>query len=163
MTPVAVTGIGVVSGFGIGVAPFWEGLVAGRSGLSAIEPYAAMGAPLAGVVAGLAVRAFATTPGARRIDRTSLLALAACRLAITDAGGLPESLDLAAMGLALGSSLGNLGETTTFLDRLFARGAGNPLVFPNLVMNAALSYAGPYDPMSGSPDSRALPCRIGRI
>jgi thiosulfate reductase / polysulfide reductase chain A len=30
-------------------------------------------------------------------------------------------------------------------------------------INAALSYAGPYDPMSGSPDSRALPCRIGRI
>lgn len=30
-------------------------------------------------------------------------------------------------------------------------------------INAALSYAGPYDPMSGSPDSRALPCRIGRL
>ncbi len=29
-------------------------------------------------------------------------------------------------------------------------------------VNAALSYAGPYDPMSGSPDSRAIPCRIER-
>jgi 3-oxoacyl-[acyl-carrier-protein] synthase II len=43
--------------------------------------------------------------------------------------------------MSLGSALGNLAETTTFLDRLFTRGAGNPLVFPNLVMNAPLSYA----------------------
>lgn len=27
-------------------------------------------------------------------------------------------------------------------------------------VNAALSYGGPYDPMSGSPDSRAIACRI---
>lgn len=29
-------------------------------------------------------------------------------------------------------------------------------------VNAALSYGGPYDPMSGSPDSRAIPCRVRR-
>lgn len=29
-------------------------------------------------------------------------------------------------------------------------------------VNAALSYGGPYDPMSGSPDSRAIPCRMER-
>ena len=101
MTQVAVTGIGVVSGFGIGVAPFWEGLLAGRRGLSPLEHYAAIGAPLVGAVAGLDVRTFATTPGARRIDRTSLLALAACRLAISDASGLPLRTDSAAWGLAV--------------------------------------------------------------
>src|SRR5439155_1337310 len=47
---------------------------------------------------------------------------------------------LARTGLALGSEFGNLDETATFLDRLFARGAANPLLFPNLVMNASLSY-----------------------
>lgn len=29
-------------------------------------------------------------------------------------------------------------------------------------INAALSYAGPYDPASGSADTRGLPCRVGR-
>jgi hypothetical protein len=29
-------------------------------------------------------------------------------------------------------------------------------------INAALSYAGPYDPPSGSADTRGLPCRVGR-
>jgi len=28
----------------------------------------------------------------------------------------------------------------TFMDRVYERGAGNPLVFPNMVMNAALAY-----------------------
>lgn len=140
MTPVAVTGLGVVSGFGLGVEPFWGGMLAGRSGLRPIERFAALGAPLVGAVDGLEVRAYAQTALARRIDRTSLLALAACRLAIADAGGLPASAP-DQLGLVLGSALGNLGETTLFLDRLFARGAGNPLLFPNLVMNASLSYA----------------------
>jgi anaerobic selenocysteine-containing dehydrogenase len=29
-------------------------------------------------------------------------------------------------------------------------------------VNAALSYGGPYDPISGSPDSRVIPCRVGK-
>lgn len=141
MTPVAVTGLGIVSGFGLGVALFWSSLCAGASALRRDEQYAALGAPLVGRVDGLEVRAYAHGAGARRIDRTSLLALAACRLAVDDAGGLPAEVPAEHTGLVLGSSFGNLGETTLFLDRLFSRGIGNPLLFPNLVMNAALSYA----------------------
>ena len=29
-------------------------------------------------------------------------------------------------------------------------------------INAALSYAGPFDPVSGSPDARGLLCRVRR-
>ena len=136
MTDVAVTGIGVVSAFGHGVAPFWEGLVRGASALRSIARFPAGGA-LGGEVPPLDTRAIVRTPIGRRIDWVSLMALAACRLALDDAG-------LAAgerTGLVLGSAFGNLGETTTFLDRLFDRGAGNPLVFPSLVLNAPLSYA----------------------
>ena len=44
--------------------------------------------------------------------------------------------------IGLGSAFGNLEETALFLDRVLDRGTGNPLLFPNLVMNAPLSYAG---------------------
>jgi 3-oxoacyl-[acyl-carrier-protein] synthase II len=139
MTDVAVTGIGVVSAFGHGVAPFWQGLVAGESGLRPIGRFAAGGA-LGGEVPPLDTRALARSPVGRRIDWVSLMALAACRLALADAG-LPDGACDGAVGLGLGSAFGNLGETTTFLDRLFGRGGGNPLLFPNLVLNAPLSYA----------------------
>ena len=141
MTPVAITGIGVVSALGIGLEPFWQGLLSGRSGIAPLTKLALRRPLQGGAVPPIEVRTFARSPAARRIDRASLLALAACRLALED-GGAPAALaDPTRTGLVLGSAFGNLGETAVFLDRLFARGAGNPLVFPNLVMNAPLSYA----------------------
>jgi 3-oxoacyl-[acyl-carrier-protein] synthase II len=125
----------VLSAFGIGVDAFWSGLVAGRSALVAN----AAGIPV-GAVEGLDLRAFVRTPSGRRIDHTSLLALAAARLALADAGLAETPLDRARSGLALGSSLGNLRETPPFVDRVIEKGTGNPLVFPNMVMNAPLSY-----------------------
>jgi 3-oxoacyl-[acyl-carrier-protein] synthase II len=135
MTPVAVTGIGVVSAFGLGTPPFWEGLLCGRS---PIEPNEA-GWPVA-AVEGLEARDVVRTPAGRRIDHASLMALAAARQALADAGIADASLDPARTALGLGSALGNLRETSRFLDRVFDRGAGNPLAFPNMVMNAPLSY-----------------------
>jgi len=136
VTGVAITGIGVVSAFGVGTEPFWAGLLSGRCPLVPD----AHGMPT-GAVGGLDPRAFVHTPGGRRIDHASLLALAAARLALDDAGLHDAAILPARMGLTLGSSLGNVGETTPFMDRVFERGAGNPLVFPNMVMNAPLAYA----------------------
>jgi 3-oxoacyl-[acyl-carrier-protein] synthase II len=137
---VLVTGIGVVSAFGLGVDAFWEGLVAGRD---ACVPAGIPEAPGARVarVDGLEARRWVRSAQGRRIDRTSLLALAAARLALDDAGLAPEALQSSRTALGLGSAFGNVQETVTFLDRLFDRGTGNPMLFPNLVMNAALSYA----------------------
>lgn len=124
MTTVAITGLGVVSGAGLGADAFWEALVAGRE-IRRVPHFEA--------------RDFVRSAQGRRIDRTSLLALAACRLALDDARIGPVAGG--GTGLVLGSALGNLVETSSFLDRLLARGTGNPLVFPNLVMNAPLAYA----------------------
>jgi len=137
---VAVTGVGVVSGFGLGVEPLWDGLVAGRT---ACRPARRVEAPgvLVAEVDHLEARDVVRSPQGRRIDRTSLLALAAAHLALADAGLTAHDLDPPHTALALGSAFGNVQETEMFLDRLLERGMGNPLVFPNLVMNAALSYA----------------------
>jgi 3-oxoacyl-[acyl-carrier-protein] synthase II len=125
--PVAVTGIGVLSVAGCGADAFWNGLCAGT-------------APASDRLT-LDVAATVRTPQGRRIDRASLMALAAARDALAHAGLDAEALPAGRSGIALGSAFGNVTETQTFLDRLLARGAGNPLVFPNLVMNAELSYA----------------------
>jgi 3-oxoacyl-[acyl-carrier-protein] synthase II len=132
---VAITGIGVVSAFGVGTERFWNGLLSGHSPLVADES----GVPT-GAVEGLDVGGVVRTPAGRRIDHASLLALTAARLALADARIAETALDPTRTGLGLGSSLGNLRETAPFMDRVFDRGAGNPLVFPNMVMNAPLSY-----------------------
>ena len=106
-----------VSAFGVGTDAFWDGLLAGRCPL--VPGWE--GVPT-GVVGGLDVRQVVRTPGGRRIDHASLLLLAAARAALADAGfaGGPPSGER--VGLALGSSLGNLRETPPFMDRVFDRG-----------------------------------------
>jgi len=136
--PVAVTGLGAVSAFGVGVDALWEALLADRAGARPVE---AFDGGLAAIVPPLVAKDFGLGPGARRIDRNSLLALVCCRLALADAGLAASDLVPERTGLVLGSAFGNLEETAGFLDRIVERGAGNPLVFPNLVMNAPLSYA----------------------
>ena len=75
---VAITGVGVVSALGIGVEAFWEALASGRGGC---RPAGRVEAPgiLVAEVDGLDARRFARSPQGRRMDRTSLLAVAAAR------------------------------------------------------------------------------------
>jgi 3-oxoacyl-(acyl-carrier-protein) synthase len=139
---VGVTGIGVVSPFGWEPDAFWTGLVSGASALRAAQRFAtAAPGRLVGEVAPRAVGDVARSAVGRRMDWASLMAVGACRAALADAGIDAAALPAERTSLALGSAYGNLQETATFLDRLFARGSGNPLVFPNLVFNAPLAYA----------------------
>jgi len=140
VTEVAITGIGVVSSLGNGVRAFAEALWQGHAGC---RPARRVGGPEGVVVAEADapdVRAIARSGIARRIDRPSLLALAASVQALEDAGLSRDAAAGERGALALGSALGNLAETEMFLDRLRAKGTGNPLVFPNLVLNAPLGY-----------------------
>jgi 3-oxoacyl-[acyl-carrier-protein] synthase II len=139
--PVAITGLGVVSALGVGVDAFRAGLWAGRSGCRPVQRIEAPPGAHAAEAPMLEPRRFAHTPQGRRIDRTSLLALASARLALDDAGLAAAVIAGARTGIGLGSAFGNIEETGHFLDRLLEKGTGNPLVFPNLVMNAPLSYA----------------------
>jgi 3-oxoacyl-[acyl-carrier-protein] synthase II len=141
LATVAVTGIGVVSPFGWSTEAFWDGLVRGASALAPATRFPpALKGRLVGEVPARGVGEIAHSAVGRRMDWASLMALGACRLALADAGLIPETLPTERTSLALGSAYGNLQETATFLDRLFTRGAGNPLLFPNMVFNAPLAY-----------------------
>lgn len=79
-------------------------------------------------------------PGeARRLSRVSQLALVAGRLAIADAGLAADG----ALGLVIGTELGDLRSTIAFAEGYLARGASglSPLLFPNTVMNTMASTA----------------------
>src|SRR5207237_353170 len=80
----------VVSAFGHGVEPFWRGLTAGACGLRPIRRFEVpAGVALGGEVPPLERRELVLTAIGRRIDWLSLMALAACRLALVDAGLAP--------------------------------------------------------------------------
>lgn len=138
--PVVVSGVGVIAAGARGPEALWEVVCGVRQGFEPAGIPGAADATLAGRAPTVERRDVVRTSAGRRIDRLSLMVLAAARDAVADAALGDAEVAGPATGIVLGSAFGNFEETAGFLDRLGARGTGNPLVFPNLVMNAALSY-----------------------
>jgi len=139
---VVITGVGTVSGLGVGGAAM---LTAALSrGDSAIGPV--RGFPTEGVASHLAAEAADFTghlsaEELRRLARASQLAVVASRLALADAGVEPGALP--ALGLVLGSHLGDFRSSEEFALGYLRRGplGLSPVVFPNTVMNAMAAQA----------------------
>mgnify|MGYP000421559944 CR=1 FL=1 len=143
-TRVVVTGLGVTSPVGGDVPSTWEALVAGRSGVSTLEEEWAEQLPVR-IAARVAVEPTEVLERvrARRLDRTSQLALVAAQEAWSDAGleTDPEhgsGLDGDRVGVAFASGIG--GVTTLLANHDTLRDKGprrvSPLAVPMLMPNA---------------------------
>jgi len=143
-TPVAVTGIGVVSPLGIGRAAFWSALRDGQSGIAPVEGLAChSGLPrIAATVGELAAKELIASPHYRRMDRLSRMVVAASRLALDDARVTLDRVPGDRVGVVFGTSFGDMRDSVAHLERVFTRGpaSASPMVFPNLVMNAPAGY-----------------------
>jgi 3-oxoacyl-[acyl-carrier-protein] synthase II len=119
---IAVTGLGLVTPVGAGREEVWEGLLAGRSGFAPVESFDTRAFS---VHLGAEVRGFDPSPWVRRQDvaalgRASLLAIAAARQALEDAGLDPESVEPERAGVAMGTTSGEPREVERFDDRYLA-------------------------------------------
>src|SRR5690242_21545498 len=85
---VVVTGMSAISPLGLTVEEFWQGLLAGRSGISRITQFDASNLPcqVAGEIKGFDPKQFIDFKEARRMSRCSQLAIAAAKAGLKDAG-----------------------------------------------------------------------------
>jgi 3-oxoacyl-[acyl-carrier-protein] synthase II len=85
---IVITGMGALTPFGIGLETFWEGLATGQSGIRPFTLCDASDFPcqIGGEVVGFDPQEFIETKEARRMSRSSQLAVSAARLAFEDAG-----------------------------------------------------------------------------
>ncbi len=136
MRRVAITGLGVVSGLGTGVAPFAEGLFAGRS---AIGPIRQIDLAALKFQRGVEVADFSWGDDRDRslYDRFALMAGAAAEQAITASGLPPGDGTAVVTGSCLG---GNHMEDASYRE-LYAenRTRFNPLTIPRIMENAPAS------------------------
>jgi 3-oxoacyl-[acyl-carrier-protein] synthase II len=143
----AVTGLGCISGIGIGAAAFERGLFDGHSALRPVSAFdtSAAHAHIAGHLDGFDPSAFLTPAKQRRIDRIGQLAVAGCQLAVEDAQlGSASPIDGDAIGVSLGTATAGIHTLVSYLDRLLAEGptGASALDFSNTVGNAAASLCG---------------------
>ncbi|MBS41635.1 MAG: beta-ketoacyl-[acyl-carrier-protein] synthase II [Nocardioides sp.] len=138
-TRVVVTGLGTTNPCGGDVASFWESLLAGRSGVRRLEDDWAEQLPVQ--IAGRA----AVDPTdvlervrARRLDRSSQLALVAATEAWTDAGLDDVEVDGDRLAVAMASGIGGVTTLLSNYDVLKEKGPRrvSPLSVPMLMGNA---------------------------
>ncbi len=142
-SPVAVTGLGIVSSLGVGHQQFWTALSAGASGVKPLPGRPTQAPHLAARVVDYTPRDLISSTHLRRMDGLSRAIVSAGRLALADARLDDGTVPPQRMGIVVGSALGNISESVQYLERLFTKGPAlaSPMMFPNLVLNAPASHA----------------------
>ena len=110
---VVITGIGVISSIGIGKDEFWNSLIAGKSGISVITSFdtTEFSNHLGAEVKNFKPQEFVSEEKIDKIGRTSLLAIAASKLALKDSGLDLSGSNREKIGVAVGTTMG---ETQVF-------------------------------------------------
>lgn len=116
---VVITGLGVVSSIGIGWKLFWDNLLAGRSGITAVTAFDTSShfTHLGGEIKDFSPYEFLSEEKAALLSRSSQFAVVAADLALRDAGLSPEKLSGYTVGTCVGTTMGSV-QTSEIINQL---------------------------------------------
>jgi 3-oxoacyl-[acyl-carrier-protein] synthase II len=147
MRRVVVTGLGLVTPLGSGVKPVWERLLAGQSGIRAIQNFdvSDLAAKIAGQVplgesseGRFNADDYLMPKDQRKVDRFIVYGIAAGHQAVEDAGWMPEDEEsLERTGVLVGAGIGGLETIYDNSVALFERGPRrvSPFFVPAALIN----------------------------
>lgn len=140
---IVITGVGVVAPNGIGKEEFWKNCLAGVSGIKPITLFdvSKYRCKYAGEISNFQPEKYLGPKGLRNLDRTTLLALVAAKLAIDDADLEITDDNRNDIGVVLGSTMGSVHSISEFDKEGLREGPRyvNPAQFPNTVINSPAS------------------------
>ncbi|MFM1651613.1 beta-ketoacyl-ACP synthase II [Brevibacillus sp. B_LB10_24] len=141
MSRVVITGLGVITPIGNDVDSFWENLVAGKSGITAIDTFDTTDykTKFAGVVRDFQPEAYIDRREARRMDRFCQFAVAAAKQALEDAALQIDEKNAERAGVYIGSGIGGIQTLLENYRTLLSRGPGrvSPTMVPVMIPNMA--------------------------
>ena len=136
---VVVTGLGVVSPVGTGIAEAWKNLLAGTSGVGPITRFDASALPtrIAAEVKGFNPTDWMPAKEVRRSDTFIHYGLAATRLALDDAGLTIDESNAERIGVNMGSGIGGLPMIEDNIREMIAKGPRrlSPFFVPGTIIN----------------------------
>ncbi|HMK15241.1 MAG TPA: beta-ketoacyl-ACP synthase II [Burkholderiales bacterium] len=136
---VVITGLGIVSPVGIGLAENWSSIVAGKSGISGITFFdpSALSSKIAGEVKGFDPAQYLSAKEIRRMDRFIHLGLAAGIEAIKDSGIEVTTGNAERIGVNIGSGIGGLPMIEDSHSALLKGGPRkiSPFFIPSVIIN----------------------------
>ncbi len=136
---VVITGLGIVSPVGIGVAQAWQNIVAGKSGVTRITKFDAsqFASQIAGEVQGFDVTQYLSAKDARRMDTFIHYGLVAGMEAVKDAGIEVTEQNAERIGVNIGSGMGGLAMIEATHKDYLAAGPRkiSPFFIPGTIIN----------------------------
>jgi 3-oxoacyl-[acyl-carrier-protein] synthase II len=136
---VVVTGLGIVSPIGTGIAQAWDNLVNGRSGVGPITHFDASLLPtrIAAEVKNFTASDWMPPKETRRSDTFIHFGLAATRLALDDAGLAIDESNAERIGVNMGSGIGGLPMIEDNIREMIAKGPRriSPFFVPGSIIN----------------------------
>ncbi len=136
---VVITGLGIVSPVGIGVAQAWQNIVAGKSGVTRITKFDAsqLASQIAGEVKGFDATQYLSVKDARRMDTFIHYGLVAGMEAVKDAGIEVTEQNAERIGVNIGSGIGGLPMIEATHDDYLAAGPRkiSPFFIPGTIIN----------------------------
>jgi len=136
---VVITGLGAITVLGSSVEQYWNGLLHGKSGIRRITQFDASDLPcqIAGEIPDFEPEKYMDRKEARRLPRSSQVALAAAIQAVADAG-LPENMpDAERASVVFGTAIGGLDKLDEGITTLRTQGLSrvNPFTVPAGIPN----------------------------
>ena len=173
MRRVVVTGMGAVTPLGIGVEHVWKRLLAGESGIGAIQSFDVKDLPakIAGQVptgakadGRLDLNEWIPPKDQRKMDRFIQLALVAADEAVADSGWKPETdEDAWATGVMIGSGIGGL-QTIFEASQMVLEGKSrrlSPFFIPSALINLASGHVSIKHGFKGPNHAVVTACATG--
>ncbi len=173
MRRVVVTGMGIACPLGLGVERVWKRLIAGESGIKAIQSFdtSELTAKIAGQVpvgtraeGKLDISEWIAVKDQKKMDRFIHLAVVAASEAVEDSGWVPPDEDArCATGVMIGSGIGGLG-TIYEASVLVAQGKSrrlSPFFIPSALINLASGHVSIKYGFKGPNHSVVTACATG--
>ena len=136
---VVITGLGLVCPMGLNVKDCWEGILAGRSGISPVDTFdaSAFAVQFAGTVKGFDVSRYLSMKEARKMDPFVHYGIAAASEALSDSGVEITEANATRVGVMIGSGIGGLGSIEKAHEALLTGGPRkiSPFFVPSSIIN----------------------------
>ncbi|MGC7873313.1 beta-ketoacyl-ACP synthase II [Desulfosporosinus sp. SYSU MS00001] len=165
MERVVITGMGIVSPLGNNVEEFWQGLIAGKSGISTNDLFdvSNMKTKIAGIIRDFNPEEIFGRKDARHMDRFCQFALAAADQAWSDSKLEIKQITLERLGVYVGSGIGGINTLLDNVDILREKGPGrvSPTLVPAMISNAATAQISIKWGAMGPTMSPVSACAIG--
>lgn len=162
---VVVTGVGLVTPLGIGVAESWKGLVEGRSGIGRITQFDASAFPtrIAGEIEGFNPEDYIEPKEVKKMDRFIHLAVAASDMAVRDSGLKVTEANAEKVGVIIGAGMGGLPAIEHYHTVLLEKGPRRitPFFIPMLIINLASGQVSIKFGAKGPNSAVATACATG--